>query len=58
MYRKKYILDTKQKKYIQIKIELRLHIFLYRQLDFPSDSEHGVANEILENEARSCLAVG
>ena len=32
----------------------QLHIF-YRQLDFPS--EPGVANEILENEAKSCLAV-
>ena len=29
--------------------------FFYRQLDFPS--EPGVANEILENEANSCLAV-
>ena len=31
-----------------------LHLF-YRQLDFPS--EPGVANEIMENEAKSCLAV-
>ena len=31
-----------------------IHIF-YRQLNFPS--EPGVANEILENEAKSCLAV-
>ena len=31
-----------------------LHIF-YRQPNFPS--EPGVANEILENEAKSCLAV-
>ena len=29
--------------------------FFYRQLDFPSES--GVANEILEIEAKSCLAV-
>ena len=33
----------------------QLHIFFYRQLNFPS--EPGVANEILENEAKSCLAV-
>ena len=32
-----------------------LHIFLYRQLDF--SSEPGVANEILENEPKSCLSV-
>ena len=31
-----------------------MHIF-YRQLDFPS--EPGVANEILENEPKSCLTV-
>ena len=31
------------------------HIFLHRQLDFPS--EPGVSNEILENEPKSCLAV-
>ena len=30
-------------------------LFFYRQLDFPSEPE--VANEILENEAKSCLAV-
>ena len=35
-------------------IAIALHIF-YRQLDFPS--EPGVANEILKNEAESCLAV-
>ena len=29
--------------------------FFYRQLDFPSKPEF--ANEILENEAKSCLAV-
>ena len=29
--------------------------FFYRQLDF--SSEPGVANEILENEAKSCLTV-
>ena len=29
--------------------------FFYRQLNFPS--EPGVASEILENEAKSCLAV-
>ena len=31
------------------------YTFFYKQLDFPS--EPGVANEILENEAKSCLAV-
>ena len=31
------------------------YTFFYRQLDFPS--EPGVANEILENEPKSCLAV-
>ena len=31
-----------------------VHLF-YRQLDFPS--EPGVAKEILENEAKSCLTV-
>ena len=31
------------------------YTFFYRQLDFPSET--GVANEILENEAKSCLAV-
>ena len=31
-----------------------LHLF-YRQLDFPS--EPGVANEILENDAKNCLTV-
>ena len=30
-------------------------LFFYKQLGFPS--EPGVANEILENEAESCLAV-
>ena len=34
---------------------LKVHIFFYRQLDFPS--EPGYANEILENEPESCLAV-
>ena len=34
---------------------LDVHIFLYRQLDF--SSEPGVANEILENEPKSCLTV-
>ena len=29
--------------------------FFYRQLDFPS--EPGVANEILENEPKSCLTI-
>ena len=31
------------------------YIFFYRQLDF--SSEPGVANEILENEPKSCLTV-
>ena len=31
------------------------YIFFYRQLDFPF--EPGVANEILENEPKSCLSV-
>ena len=31
------------------------YTFFYRQLNFPS--EPGVTNEILENEAKSCLAV-
>ena len=31
------------------------YTFFYRQLNFPS--EPGVSNEILENEAKSCLAV-
>ena len=34
--------------------DLSGYTFFYRQLDFPS--EPGVANEILENEAKSCLA--
>ena len=33
----------------------RYYIFFYRQLDF--SSEPGVANEILENEPKSCLKV-
>ena len=32
-----------------------VYIFFYRKLDFPS--EPGVANEILENEAKSCLVL-
>ena len=32
-----------------------LYIFFYRQLDF--SSQPGVANEILENEPKSCLTV-
>ena len=31
------------------------HIFYYRELHFPS--EPGVANEILENEPKTCLTV-
>ena len=31
------------------------YTFFYRQLDFPS--EPGVANEILENEPKSCLTL-
>ena len=34
--------------------KLKVHIF-YRQLDFPSEPD--VANEILENEAKSYLTV-
>ena len=30
-----------------------VHTFFYRQLDFPF--EPGFANEILENEAKSCF---
>ena len=33
----------------------KIHIFLDRQLDF--SSEPGVANEILENEPKSCLVL-
>ena len=36
-------------------IEHTANTFFYRQLDFLS--EPGVANEILENEPKSCLAV-
>ena len=39
-----------------LKSTVRVHIFCFRQLDFPS--EPGVANEIiLENEPKSCLTI-
>ena len=41
-------------KYVR-NFDLRFTHFFYKQLNFPS--EPGVANEILENEAKSCLAV-
>ena len=37
------------------RIAIMIYTFFYRQLDFPS--EPGIANEILENEPKSSLAV-